>query len=97
MCQKQCRDQNGFKCHLMSESHQRQLLLFAENQKAYLREFSREFESNFMHVRIWLLAYFFEMLSKMDFEMLSLRMLQQRKLFRKKTFLKSKKEILFQH
>lgn len=50
MCSKQCRDQNGFKCHLTSESHQRQLLLFAENQNSYLRQFSREFESNFMHV-----------------------------------------------
>ena len=27
MCQKQCRDENGFKCHTMSESHQRQLLI----------------------------------------------------------------------
>lgn len=50
MCSKQCRDQNGFKCHLMSESHQRQLLLFAENQSAYLKEFSRDFENNFMRV-----------------------------------------------
>ncbi|KAL8538511.1 hypothetical protein ACS0TY_000500 [Phlomoides rotata] len=25
MCQKQCRDENGFKCHCMSESHQRQM------------------------------------------------------------------------
>ena len=51
MCQKQCRDQNGFKCHLTSEAHQRQLLLFAENQGPYLREFSREFDSTFMQVR----------------------------------------------
>uniref|UniRef100_A0A914H1W1 DNA/RNA-binding protein Kin17 WH-like domain-containing protein n=1 Tax=Globodera rostochiensis TaxID=31243 RepID=A0A914H1W1_GLORO len=50
MCQKQCRDQNGFKCHMTSESHQRQLLLFAENQNSYLRQFSREFEGNFMHI-----------------------------------------------
>ena len=50
MCNKQCRDQNGFKCHLTSESHQRQLLLFAENSNSYLRQFSREFEGNFMHV-----------------------------------------------
>uniref|UniRef100_A0A914YBV2 DNA/RNA-binding protein Kin17 WH-like domain-containing protein n=1 Tax=Panagrolaimus superbus TaxID=310955 RepID=A0A914YBV2_9BILA len=50
MCNKQCRDQNGFKCHLTSESHQRQLLLFAENQNSYLREFSREFESSFMRI-----------------------------------------------
>ena len=50
MCQKQCRDQNGFKCHLTSEAHQRQMLLFADNQNSYLREFSREFEANFMHI-----------------------------------------------
>ncbi|CAB3408907.1 unnamed protein product [Caenorhabditis bovis] len=48
MCQKQCRDQNGFKCHLTSETHQRQLLLFAENSNAYLRQFSNDFEKNFM-------------------------------------------------
>lgn len=43
MCQKQCRDENGFKCHTMSESHQRQLLLFADHSSAYLDQFSREF------------------------------------------------------
>lgn len=50
MCAKQCGDQSGFKRHCESESHQRQLLLFAENQGAYLRQFSREFEANFMHI-----------------------------------------------
>ncbi|KAK6023775.1 hypothetical protein OSTOST_10431 [Ostertagia ostertagi] len=50
MCQKQCRDQNGFKCHLTSESHQRQLLLVAENTSSFLRQFSREFEANFMQI-----------------------------------------------
>ena len=35
MCQKQCRDQNGFKCHISSESHQHQLLLFAEKPGKY--------------------------------------------------------------
>jgi len=25
LCQKQCRDENGFKCHQMSESHMRQV------------------------------------------------------------------------
>lgn len=50
MCQKQCRDQNGFKCHLTSESHQRQLLLVAENTGSFLRQFSKEFEANFMQV-----------------------------------------------
>uniref|UniRef100_A0A7E4VI60 C2H2-type domain-containing protein n=1 Tax=Panagrellus redivivus TaxID=6233 RepID=A0A7E4VI60_PANRE len=50
MCSKQCRDANGFKCHLTSESHQRQLLLFADNQNSYLREFSKDFESTFMRI-----------------------------------------------
>lgn len=43
MCQKQCRDENGFKCHTMSESHQRQLLLFADNPDKFLDSFSQEF------------------------------------------------------
>uniref|UniRef100_A0A1I7XYL1 Kin17_mid domain-containing protein n=1 Tax=Steinernema glaseri TaxID=37863 RepID=A0A1I7XYL1_9BILA len=50
MCSKQCRDQNGFKCHLTSEAHQRQLLLFAENPDAYLNEYSKEFESRFLYI-----------------------------------------------
>jgi len=47
MCQKQCRDANGFKCHTMSESHQRQLLLFGENPGRYLHSYSRDFEKAF--------------------------------------------------
>jgi len=47
MCQKQCRDANGFKCHTMSESHQRQLLLFGENPGKYLHSYSRDFEKAF--------------------------------------------------
>lgn len=47
MCQKQCRDENGFKCHMMSEAHQRQLLLFAENPDEYVDSFSKEFEDGY--------------------------------------------------
>ena len=50
MCQKQCRDENGFKCHSMSESHQRQLLLFAENPHKYMDAFSGEFLKDFLHL-----------------------------------------------
>lgn len=50
MCQKQCRDENGFKCHCMSESHQRQLLLFAENPNKYLDSFSQEFYDDFKYL-----------------------------------------------
>jgi len=28
MCQKQCRDANGFKCHMESETHIRQMEMF---------------------------------------------------------------------
>jgi len=47
MCQKQCRDANGFKCHTTSESHQRQLLLFGDNPGKYLHGYSRDFEKAF--------------------------------------------------
>ena len=42
------RDENGFKCHTMSESHQRQLLLFADNPNKFLDGYSQEFEKEFM-------------------------------------------------
>ncbi|XP_039762421.1 DNA/RNA-binding protein KIN17 [Pararge aegeria] len=50
MCQKQCRDENGFKCHTMSESHQRQLLLFADNASKYIDEFSKEFSDGYVEL-----------------------------------------------
>jgi hypothetical protein len=33
MCGKQCRDENGFKCHLSSEGHKRQMEIFGQNPK----------------------------------------------------------------
>ncbi|KAM9846027.1 DNA/RNA-binding protein KIN17 [Aulostomus maculatus] len=50
MCQKQCRDENGFKCHCMSESHQRQLLLASENPTKFMDFFSSEFKSEFLEL-----------------------------------------------
>ncbi|KAJ1729959.1 hypothetical protein LPJ61_003267 [Coemansia biformis] len=50
MCQKQCRDENGFKCHCASESHQRQMAIFAENPERYMEQFSQEFEDAFLSV-----------------------------------------------
>lgn len=47
MCEKQCRDENGFKCHTTSESHQRQLLLFADNSKKFMDSFSGEFHRGY--------------------------------------------------
>ncbi|XP_069764325.1 DNA/RNA-binding protein KIN17 isoform X1 [Narcine bancroftii] len=50
MCQKQCRDENGFKCHCMSESHQRQLLLASENPQQFMDYFSEEFRNEFLEL-----------------------------------------------
>jgi len=40
--------QNGFKCHIQSESHQRQMLIFAENPGRFLHDYSKEFEAGYM-------------------------------------------------
>ncbi|KAJ2039254.1 hypothetical protein H4S04_008161 [Coemansia sp. S16] len=50
MCEKQCRDQNGFKCHCASEAHQRQMSIFAENPERYVEQFSQEFEQVFLSI-----------------------------------------------
>ncbi len=52
LCQKQCRDENGFKCHQTSESHRRQMELFGMNAQRVVDGYSEEFESCFMeHLR----------------------------------------------
>lgn len=48
MCEKQCRDANGFKCHLASDSHRRQMNVFLENPEKYVEEFSHQFEDQYM-------------------------------------------------
>ncbi|XP_030503321.2 KIN17-like protein [Cannabis sativa] len=48
MCQKQCRDENGFKCHCMSEGHQRQMQVFGQNPTRIIDGYSEEFESTFL-------------------------------------------------
>ena len=50
MCEKPCRDANGFKCHQTSESHLRNMQLFASNSKKILDEFSDEFHKSFLEV-----------------------------------------------
>ena len=42
MCQKQCRDENGFKCHMKSESHLRQMRIFAENSESIVGRYSNQ-------------------------------------------------------
>ncbi|GFZ14910.1 DNA/RNA-binding protein Kin17, conserved region [Actinidia rufa] len=48
MCQKQCRDENGFKCHCMSEGHQRQMEVFGQNPNRIVEGYSEEFETTFL-------------------------------------------------
>lgn len=50
MCEKQCRDENGFKNHTQSSGHQRQLSLFSENPHEYIGRFSETFQAEFLLV-----------------------------------------------
>jgi len=50
MCDKQCRDANGFKCHKTSEAHMRNMALYQEDPNKFVREFSEEFEQDFMRL-----------------------------------------------
>jgi DNA/RNA-binding protein KIN17 len=48
MCQKQCRDANGFKCHVQSESHMRQMKIFGDDASGFLKQYSENFEKSFL-------------------------------------------------
>ncbi|CAI2726590.1 unnamed protein product [Schistosoma spindalis] len=50
MCQKQCRDENGYKCHTMSESHHRQMKLFAEDGGKFISSFSSDFLKGYLDI-----------------------------------------------
>jgi DNA/RNA-binding protein KIN17 len=50
MCRKQCRDDNGFKCHIMSESHQKQALIVSENPDLIVNDNSKQFTEAFMFI-----------------------------------------------
>ncbi|KAL7723001.1 DNA/RNA-binding protein Kin17 WH-like domain-containing protein [Entamoeba marina] len=50
MCQKQCRDENGFKCHCESEGHRRMIELYASNPTKYQGAFSKQFEDGFLAI-----------------------------------------------
>ncbi|BFZ57247.1 hypothetical protein PYCC9005_004298 [Savitreella phatthalungensis] len=47
-CERQMRDENGFKMHVNSEPHYRQMLLIGENPGRHLSEYSRQFKSDFL-------------------------------------------------
>jgi len=48
MCGKQCRDANGFKCHVQSESHMRQMKIFGDDASGFLKQYSENFEKFFL-------------------------------------------------
>lgn len=47
-CQKQCRDANGFKCHVQSETHARQIATVGEDPRKYINGFSNDFQRDFV-------------------------------------------------
>ncbi|KAL3315973.1 hypothetical protein Ciccas_005381 [Cichlidogyrus casuarinus] len=50
MCNKQCRDENGYKCHTASESHHRQMKLFMEDGQKFISNYSGEFLKGFLDI-----------------------------------------------
>ncbi|KAI1108501.1 domain of Kin17 curved DNA-binding protein-domain-containing protein [Nemania sp. NC0429] len=48
VCERQMRDENGFKQHTMSESHVRQMLVIGEDPKKHIEDFSKQFLRDFM-------------------------------------------------
>ncbi|KAI1338995.1 zinc finger protein RTS2 [Xylariaceae sp. FL0016] len=49
-CERQMRDENGFKQHTMSEGHVRQMLLVGEDPKKYINQYSNEFLKDFVQL-----------------------------------------------
>ncbi|PSS02459.1 domain of Kin17 curved DNA-binding protein-domain-containing protein [Coniella lustricola] len=48
VCERQMRDENGFKMHVQSESHVRQILIVGEDPKKAINEFSTQFNREFL-------------------------------------------------
>ena len=48
VCHKQCRDENGYKCHTMSESHVRQMQAVGLNANKVISDYSNDFQRNFL-------------------------------------------------
>ncbi|GAA6061452.1 hypothetical protein JCM10212_005655 [Sporobolomyces blumeae] len=48
ICEKQCRDDNGFKCHTMSEGHLRQMLVVGESAGKHIADFTSRFQAEFV-------------------------------------------------
>ncbi|KAI5850954.1 domain of Kin17 curved DNA-binding protein-domain-containing protein [Tricharina praecox] len=48
VCERQMRDENGFKCHTSSEAHIRQMLLVGEDPKKFIEQYSQQFKRDFL-------------------------------------------------
>ena len=48
VCEKQCRDDNGYKCHTASESHVRKLQAVGLNANKVISDYSNDFQRNFL-------------------------------------------------
>lgn len=48
ICEKQCRDDNGFKCHTMSEGHLRQMLVVGESAGKHIADYTSRFQGEFV-------------------------------------------------
>ena len=49
-CSRQMRDENGFKCHVASESHVRQMQLIGEDPRKAINDFSRQLQNDFVQL-----------------------------------------------
>ena len=50
LCQKQLKDDNGYKCHLKSDSHRQMMGTYMTNPEKILNTFSKEFETAFLYI-----------------------------------------------
>ncbi|KAJ2991786.1 hypothetical protein NUW58_g2393 [Xylaria curta] len=50
VCERQMRDENGFKQHTLSESHVRQMIIIGEDPKKHLEDYSKQFVRDFVQL-----------------------------------------------
>ncbi|SMQ53334.1 unnamed protein product [Zymoseptoria tritici ST99CH_3D7] len=50
ICEKQCRDENGFKQHTMSEGHVRAMLQVGEDPRKFINDYSKQFQRDFIQL-----------------------------------------------
>jgi DNA/RNA-binding protein KIN17 len=49
-CERQMRDENGFKCHVASESHVRNMQLIGEDPRKAINDYSNQFQKDFVQL-----------------------------------------------